>query len=89
MLSTLLIPSGGTASVGGFDVVRDEVQVRRQLGVVLGGDRGLYAKLSARENLRYFGALYGMTAAATARGTIETRADKWADGLDRCDFGTK
>ena len=71
MLSTLLIPSGGTATVGGFDVVRDEVQVRRQLGVVLGGDRGLYAKLSARENLRYFGALYGLTAATIARRVEE------------------
>src|SRR5947208_601721 len=40
MLSTLLIPTGGTATIGGFDVVRDEAQVRRQLGVVLGGDRG-------------------------------------------------
>ena len=67
MLSTLLVPTGGRATVGGYDVVRDEVQVRRQLGVVLGGDRGLYAKLSARENLRYFGALYGLTAGATAR----------------------
>jgi ABC-2 type transport system ATP-binding protein len=74
ILSTLLIPSGGTATVGGFDVVRDEVQVRRQLGVVLGGDRGLYAKLSARDNLRYFGALYGLTAAATARRVEEVLA---------------
>jgi len=67
MLSTLLIPTSGTATIGGFDVVRDEGQVRRQLGVVLGGDRGLYAKLSARDNLRYFGALYGLTPAVIAR----------------------
>jgi ABC-2 type transport system ATP-binding protein len=71
ILSTLLIPSGGTATVGGFDVIRDEQQVRRQLGVVLGGDRGLYAKLSARDNLRYFGALYGLTPASIARRTDE------------------
>src|SRR5918911_3563799 len=55
MLSTLLIPTAGTATVGGYDVVRDERLVRRQLGVVLGGDRGLYAKLSARDNLILFG----------------------------------
>src|SRR5687767_11792679 len=48
MLSTLLVPTGGRATVGGYDVVRDEARVRRLLGVVLGGDRGLYAKLSAR-----------------------------------------
>ena len=71
MLSTLLIPTGGTATIGGFDVVRDEGRVRRQLGVVLGGDRGLYAKLSARDNLRYFGTLYGLPAAIIARRTDE------------------
>jgi ABC-2 type transport system ATP-binding protein len=74
MLSTLLIPTGGTATVGGHDVVREERLVRRQLGVVLGGDRGLYAKLSARDNLVYFGNLYGMTKASIAR-----RADELLD----------
>lgn len=71
MLSTLLVPTAGTATIGGFDVAQAEGQVRRILGVVLGGDRGLYAKLSARDNLRYFGALYGMTRAAIARRTEE------------------
>ncbi len=60
MLSTLLLPTSGSATVGGFDVVRDDRNVRRCLGVVLGGDRGLYAKLSARDNLIYFAHLYGM-----------------------------
>ncbi|MGI8700016.1 MAG: ABC transporter ATP-binding protein [Nocardioidaceae bacterium] len=60
MLSTLLIPTSGTASVDGFDVARDEVDVRRRLGVLFGGDKGLYNQLSARENLRYFGRLYAM-----------------------------
>src|SRR5437870_3505065 len=67
MLSTLLIPTGGSATVGGHDVVRDERSVRRLLGVVLGGDRGLYAKLSAWDNLIYFGNLYGMTQASIVR----------------------
>jgi ABC-2 type transport system ATP-binding protein len=43
------------------------VAVRRQLGVVLGGDRGLYAKLSGRDNLRYFGTLYGLSGSVLAR----------------------
>ena len=68
MLSTLLVPTQGTAVVNGFDVVRDELQVRRQLGVLFGGDRGLYNALSGWENLRYFGRLYGMRDEA-----IETR----------------
>jgi ABC-2 type transport system ATP-binding protein len=74
MLSTLLIPTAGTATVGGHDVVRDERLVRRQLGVVLGGDRGLYAKLSAKDNLILFGNLYGMT-----RESIARRADEMLD----------
>ncbi len=74
MLSTLLIPSGGTATVDGCDVVRDERQVRRRLGVVLGGDRGLYAKLSAWDNLVLFGNLYGMTAPSIRRRAAEMLA---------------
>jgi len=60
MLSTLLLPTSGTARIGGHDVVSDEMAVRRELGVLFGGDRGLYNQLSGRENLRYFGRLYGM-----------------------------
>jgi ABC-2 type transport system ATP-binding protein len=83
MLSTLLLPTGGSATVGGYDVVRHDRLVRRNLGVVLGGDRGLYAKLTARQNLVYFGNLYGMT-----REAIEGRTDEMLDlvGLrDRAD----
>ncbi len=60
MLSTLLLPSSGTATINGFDIVRHEHQVRTQLGVLFGGDKGLYNQLNALENLRYFGRLYGM-----------------------------
>jgi ABC-2 type transport system ATP-binding protein len=60
MLSTLLLPSSGTATINGFDIVRQEHQVRQQLGVLFGGDKGLYNQLNALENLRYFGRLYGM-----------------------------
>ncbi len=77
MLSTLLIPTGGKARVAGFDVVREEREVRRRLGVVLGGDRGLYGKLSARDNLSYFGHLYGMP-----RDRIGTRVDEMLELVD-------
>ena len=60
MLNTLLIPSGGTARICGFDVVRDTREVRRRIGYVFGGDRGLYERLSALDNLRYFAELYGV-----------------------------
>lgn len=58
MLNTLLLPSAGTARVLGFDVTRDTTAVRRRMGYVFGGDRGLYDRLSAVDNLRYFAELY-------------------------------
>jgi ABC-2 type transport system ATP-binding protein len=61
MLITLLLPTSGRASVLGFDVVRDAREVRRRIGYAFGGDRGLYERLSALDNLRYFAELYGVT----------------------------
>jgi ABC-2 type transport system ATP-binding protein len=60
MLTTLLIPSGGRASVLGHDVVEGADQLRGQIGFIFGGERGLYWRLSAIDNLRYFASLYHM-----------------------------
>ena len=60
MLITLLIPTSGTARVLGHDVVTDAKWVRQRIGYVFGGDRGLYERLSALDNLRYFAELYGV-----------------------------
>jgi ABC-2 type transport system ATP-binding protein len=60
MLITLLLPTSGTASVLGFDVVKDARKVRERIGYVFGGDRGLYERLPAIDNLRYFAELYGV-----------------------------
>lgn len=60
MLITLLIPTSGQAKVLGHDVVRDVREVRRRIGYVFGGDRGLYERLSGLDNLRYFSELYGV-----------------------------
>jgi ABC-2 type transport system ATP-binding protein len=62
ILSTLLTPTGGRAEVLGFDVMTQTRDVRARIGLVLGGDRGLYGRLNALENLEYFGALNHMPA---------------------------
>ena len=58
MLTTLLIPTGGSASVMGYDVVKNAKDVQRRIGFIFGGERGLYWRLSGLDNLRYFASLY-------------------------------
>src|SRR4051812_21648712 len=58
ILTTLLLPTTGSARVLGFDVHREARHVRGRIGYVFGGDRGLYDRLSALDNLRYFADLY-------------------------------
>jgi len=66
MLATLLRPSSGTAGLNGFDIVREPARVRAQIGF-LSGDMGVYARLTPREMLDFFGRLYGMEPARLAQ----------------------
>ncbi|MCL2310113.1 MAG: ATP-binding cassette domain-containing protein [Proteobacteria bacterium] len=63
MLSTLLAPDKGHARIAGFDIVAERQQVRRHIGV-LSDTRGLYPRLSAIENIAYYGSLYGLSGRA-------------------------
>src|SRR3989304_3136373 len=67
MLCTLLEPTSGTSRVNGFDITRQSNQVRQSLGTVLAGERSIYWKLTARENLEYFAALYHIPAEVAHR----------------------
>lgn len=58
MLTTLLIPTSGSATILGHDVVSDADAIRSRIGFIFGGERGLYWRLSAKDNLRYFADLY-------------------------------
>jgi ABC-2 type transport system ATP-binding protein len=58
MLTTLLIPTSGTACVLGYDVVDRADAIRGRIGFIFGGERGLYWRLSGINNLRYFASLY-------------------------------
>ncbi len=65
MLATLLIPTSGTIRVLGIDPLERPREVRARLGAMLSGERSLYWKLTARENLEYFAALYHVPPAET------------------------
>jgi len=69
ILSTVLLPSAGRAFVCGHDVVAETKAVRPLIGIVFGGERGLYTRLSARQNLEYWGALYQLNGAEIKKRT--------------------
>jgi ABC-2 type transport system ATP-binding protein len=71
ILTTLLTPTKGTAAVLGYDVMKDTAAVRRNIGFVLGGDRGLYGRLTGKENLEYFAALNHVEPRAATRRAEE------------------
>jgi sodium transport system ATP-binding protein len=68
MLYTLMSPDGGSVQVDGFDSVTQAEDVRRRLGV-LPDARGVYKRLTARENIAYFGRLHGLSDATIAERT--------------------
>ncbi|MFS8137431.1 MAG: ATP-binding cassette domain-containing protein, partial [Thermomonas sp.] len=83
MLYTLMTPETGRVLVDGIDVAADPNRVRRSLGV-LPDARGVYKRLTARENIAYFGELHGMPANLIAERTAKLAAAlQMEDFLDR------
>jgi sodium transport system ATP-binding protein len=80
MLYTLLKPDSGTMTVDGIDPIADPIGVKQRLGVVP-DSRGLYDRLTARENIRYYGRLQGL-----AKSVIESRIAHLSEILDMSGF---
>lgn len=74
MLATSLLPTSGTAIVGGYDVVREPQRVRELVGLANGDERSFYWRLTGRQNLEFFAALYHLDR-TIARGRIATLVD--------------
>jgi sodium transport system ATP-binding protein len=83
MLYTLMRPDAGAVRVDGIDAAVDPLGVRRRLGV-LPDARGLYKRLSARENIEYFGRLQGLDAATRRR-----RSDELIEALEMADIAER
>jgi sodium transport system ATP-binding protein len=83
MLSTVISPTGGKASVAGFDVVGQPEQVRAHIGFI-SGTTGLYGRLSPKEILMYFGGLYGLEGA-----TLKSRVERLIEELEIKDFADR
>ena len=80
MLYSLLPPDQGEIRIDGLDPAHDAMEIKRTLGVVP-DNRGLYSRLTARENITYFGELHGMSKKA-----IEERIETLTATLDMGDF---
>lgn len=74
ILTTLVIPTGGTAQVHGFDVVREPAGVRALVGLVFSSENSFYGRLTGRQNLEFFAALQNLSAKDARR-----RADELFD----------
>ena len=83
-LTTLLLPTAGEAWINGFHLTKDDNQIRATVGCMLMGERGLYWKLTGRENMIFFGALYHLSPADRRR-----RADEIIESLHLGDIADR
>lgn len=74
ILSALILPTSGTASVNGYDIIKDEEKVRASIGLVTGEERSFYWRLTGRQNLQFFAVLHNFSY-KKAEERIEELAD--------------
>jgi ABC-2 type transport system ATP-binding protein len=86
-ISTLLTPSSGRVTVNGFDTVSAPLEVRRRIGLVLADDRSVYWRMSGRDNLEFFGAMYGLSRGDARQRSAELLARVGLDHRDKLVFG--
>ena len=93
MLTTLLLPTSGAARIMGLDVVKQTAEVRKRIGFCFSGSRGLYTRLTAIQNLKYFAELYELAPEVTRKripellelvglgGRGEDRVETYSSGM--------
>ena len=81
IISTILKPDSGSCLINSFCTVKNPEKVRRSIGILQGGESGLYDRLTAYENIEYFGNLHGID-----RHTIKKRIDMFSEILEMDDF---
>ncbi|WP_074351114.1 ATP-binding cassette domain-containing protein [Proteiniborus sp. DW1] len=77
MIATMIKPTSGTALIDGKDLIKEPDNIRGKIGILFGGDTGLYDRLTARENIEYFGLLNGMN-----KSDISKRIDMLSKKLE-------
>lgn len=84
ILSTMLLPTSGSAKINGYDLKEHPEQIRKNIGILFGSEVGLYERLTARENLEYFAKLNGMNVEESKK-----RLDDLAVRFDFKDYQNK
>lgn len=81
MIATMLKPTSGTCRINGYDLIKDQDKVRHEIGILFGGEAGLYDRLTARENIKYFADLNDVDSKKA-----DERINELADMLDMKDY---
>ena len=84
MLATMLKPTDGTVEINGYNLIKDSDRIRGEIGILFGGEIGIYDRLTARENIKYFAELNNM-----GKKDINNRINELSKMLDMDDYINK